>query len=141
MSTLAKALPSPVRFDVGKGQSLSFCRIGLNIWSEFCDYILDRRTKRVNDLTLNDEAKAGLYKTLVGNGLGMEDMLTEAATTDGMRWIICRCSISDATDDDLAALIPLGKVPVLFQKLADMEPALEEEEAQANPPTESRTGA
>mgnify|MGYP003135297686 CR=1 FL=1 len=140
MSSLHKAIPSPVRVEVGKGQTLIFNRIGLDIWSEFCEYVLDRRTHRVSNLSLNDAAKAGLYKDLVGNGIGMEEMLEEASTTDGMRWIICRCCESDITDEELGQMIPLSQIPAVFQKLADMESRTADEDQESDPKEEKPTG-
>jgi hypothetical protein len=140
MSSLHKAIPSPVRVEVGKGQTLTFNRIGLDIWSEFCEYVLDRRTHRVSNLSLNDDAKAGLYKDLVGNGISMEEMLEEASTTDGMRWIICRCCESDVSNEELAQLISLSRIPALFQKLADMESKAADEDQESDPKKEKPTG-
>lgn len=140
MSSLHKAIPSPVRVEVGKGQTLIFNRIGLDIWSEFCEYVLDRRTHRVSNLSLNDDAKAGLYKDLVGNGISMEEMLEEASTTDGMRWIICRCCESDVSNEELAQLISLSRIPALFQKLADMESKASEGENESDPKKGKPTG-
>ena len=140
MSSLHKAIPSPVRVEVGKGQTLIFNRIGLDIWSEFCEYVLDRRTHRVSNLSLNDDAKAGLYKDLVGNGISMEEMLEEASTTAGMRWIICRCCESDVSNEELAQLISLSRIPALFQKLADMESKASEGENESDPKKGKPTG-
>tara|TARA_R110002051_G_scaffold292121_1_gene356764 strand:- start:831 stop:1262 length:432 start_codon:yes stop_codon:yes gene_type:complete len=143
MSSLAKALPTPVKFPIGKGQHLTFCRIGLDIWSEFCEMILQRRTGRISDLSLGDTAKAGLYKDLVGKGVDMEDMLEEASTTEGMRWMLCRCCTSNVPDDELGTLIRLRDMPLLFGQLADMEQATEDEalEAGNEPAPEGKTGA
>ena len=143
MSSLAKALPAAVKFPIGKGQHLTFCRIGLDIWSEFCEVILQRRTSRISNLSLGDVAKAGLYKDLVGKGVDMEDMLEEAATTEGMRWMLCRCCTSNVPDDEVGMLVRLRDMPLLFGQLADMEQATEEEELEVGnePAPERKTGA
>ena len=128
--TLAQAMPAPIKWGVGTGQSLHFCRIGLDIWSEFCEYVLDRRTDRINALPFGDDAKASLYKELVGKGFDMEEMLGEAATTEGMRWLVCRCSIDNVTDTEISTLVKLRDMPVKFSKLADIEPPTKEEEVE-----------
>ena len=94
-------------------------------------------------MKLGDEAKTSLIKDLVGTSIGMDDMLEQASTIDGMSWIVARCCTDKVEDSELLQVIPLSEIPDLFQKLADLEGLTsDEEETAGNSVTaESKTGA
>ena len=119
--SINKAIASPIEIKVGKGQRLRFRRIGLDVWSEFCEHVSHRRSKSVQALSIADKEKANLYRDLVGKGIDMDDMLSEASTMDGMTWILCRCCLDKEVDDSvLMQVIPFGEIASLFHRLADL---------------------
>jgi len=121
MSTsLSRAVGSPVKFKGGSGREYTFRRIGLDTWSEFCDWISEERRRDIGRLVIDDSAKASLFKDLVYSGVGTDDMLGHAATMKGMVWLVCRCCSDDVTSDELSTDLSMSKVAGLFRKLADM---------------------
>ena len=143
MSTISQAIPKPLQHKLPGGVSLKFRRIGLDIWSEFCGYIMEKRTTQIDGMKLGDESKTSLIKDLVGTSIGMDDMLEQASTIDGMSWIVARCCLDNIDSNDLMQAIPLTDVPDLFQKLADLENLSDEEapESGNSKVTESKIGA
>ncbi len=131
MSSIAQAIPAPIQHKLSGGASLTFRRIGLDIWSEFCTHIMGKRTNQIQSMDLSDEAKTSLIKDLVGTSIGMDDMLEQASTIDGMSWIVARCCKDKIADSELLQVIPLSEVPDLFQKLADLEGMTSDEEEQS----------
>jgi len=119
--SLALSLPAPVHYRVDETNSVKFRRIGLDLWSSFCEHIKDHRVSAIHSLELGDSAKRDLYKDLVGKGIDMDTMLTEASTMPGMCWIIARCCLDDVKESDLMRVIPLTDIPSLFKSLSDVE--------------------
>tara|TARA_R110000824_G_scaffold89623_10_gene219586 strand:+ start:1326 stop:1754 length:429 start_codon:yes stop_codon:yes gene_type:complete len=121
MSTsLSKAVGSPVKFKGQSGREYKFRRIGLDTWSEFCDWISEERRRDIGSLVIDDTAKASLFKDLVYSGVDTDDMLSHASTMKGMVWLVCRCCSDDVTSDELSIDLSMSKVAGLFRKLADM---------------------
>ena len=121
MSTsLTSAIPSPVKFKGRSGHEYQFRRIGLDIWSAFCDWISEERRRDIARLGIDDAAKATLFKDLVYSGVDTDDMLNHAATMKGMVWLVCRCCSDDVTSDALSVDLDMSKVAGLFRQLADM---------------------
>jgi len=146
VSTISQAIPKPLQHKLPGGTSLNFRRIGLDVWSEFCTHIMEKRTAQIHDMKLGDEAKTSLIKDLVGTSIGMDDMLEQASTIDGMSWIVARCCLDKVEDSELLQVIPLAEVPDLFGKLADLENLTDDEEIEGaesgnSTVAESKTGA
>ena len=120
--SITNAIPAPITINMPNGSQLTFRKIGLDIWAEFCEWVVGEPTTKIMKLDLADSAKASLYKDLVKNGLDMEDMLREASTMGGMSWMISRCCTSDGVDKgSLLRVLPFEKVTSLFERLADVE--------------------
>ena len=119
--SLHKAIAPPIEVKIGNETRLRFRRIGLDVWAEFCDHVVTRRTASIHNLSVGDREKATLYQQLVGKGVDMDDMLTEASTMDGMTWLLCRCCIDKDMDDaTLMQVIPLRDIAGIFGQIADM---------------------
>jgi hypothetical protein len=129
--SLAQSIPAPVSYRVDDSTSIRFRRIGLDLWSQFCEHIKENRVAEIESLSLNDSAKGDLFKGLIGTGIDMDAMLNEAATMAGMCWIIARCCLDDVKESELMRVIPLVEVPVLFKRLADVEQQDEEAEGES----------
>ena len=127
MPSLTRAIPEPVKHKFSDGTVLTFRRIGNDMWSAFCEHLINKRTDQIEKMKLNDQAKSQLIKELVGTSIDMDEMLSQASTIEGMSWLLYSCCKDDVTEAELMEAMPLGKVPELFKRIADLEAATPEE--------------
>ena len=117
---LTDALPQPIRYTGGSGTEYTFRRIGLDVWSEFCDWIASDRKLEIQRLVIDDTAKASLYKDLIYSGIDTDDMLTQAATMKGMVWLVRRCCENQTSEGELSRELTMPDIASLFRSIADM---------------------
>lgn len=122
-SSITSAIAVPVVFKGKSGREYSFSRIGLRIWSEFCEWIKQERRKDIQSLLLDDSAKASLYKEMIYEGVDTDDMLTIASTMRGMVWLVARCCSDTVSSEELTDDINMSEVAGLFRQLADLPSA------------------
>ena len=120
MTTLQQALPQPIRFTGTSGKEFTFRCIGLDIWSEFCEWISSERKKEIQRLVIDDGSKASLFKDLVYSGVDTDDMLSQASTMRGMVWLVCRCCEDSISSEDLSRELKMISIGNLFRQIADM---------------------
>ncbi len=118
--SLDAAIGSSIRFEGQSGREYAFSRIGLRVWSEFCEWIKDERRREIQGLLLDDSAKATLYKEMVYEGVDTDDMLTIASTMRGMVWLVHRCCGDDVSREALSDDISMADIGSLFRRLAHL---------------------
>ena len=119
--SLAKAMPVNIKMDVA-GNELEFRTIGLDVWSGFSDYVIEKRAARIRSMPLDDAEKLLMLKELAKDGVDMLSLLTEAQTVEGMTEIVSRCCVTKGTKkNDLVRMIPVSGIASLFARLSDIE--------------------
>ena len=119
-SSLEYAIPTPIRFVGQSGKEHAFSRIGLRVWSEFCEWIKSERRRDIQGLMIDDSAKASLYKEMIYEGVDTDDMLTTASTMRGMVWLVGRCCEDNVGGEELLDDIGMSSIAELFRSLADL---------------------